>query len=188
LRDSLRFERVLFGSRQVSKGGDRRKGKKRREDEPIEHPEQLHDPLLPPTRPRRRNLNRKLMHAPVLSQNRQAAEVHSMPSIDLVLVRKVRDPNKVVVVVLVLEILTGDFNLVELLVLEFDEPVRGGFEVGPFGFLVERCFVAVAPGLEAGDVLAESRLGGEEVLLELGLFRGGSQRKNGEERREKDEP
>jgi hypothetical protein len=72
----------------------------------------------------------------------------------------------------VLEVLTGHFDLVELLILELDEPVRRRFEVRTLRLLVEHRFVAVSPDLKAGDVLSERRLRREEVFLELDLCWG----------------
>lgn len=129
------------------------------------------------------------MHAAVVAEDGEAAKVGAVRARDVKLVRKVADADVVRVVVLVLhravvsdqpeerggrthlKVLSRDLDLVELLVLELDEPVADALEVRLLGALVEERFVAVAPGLEALDVVAEGRLGREEVLLELRLRR-----------------
>ena len=111
------------------------------------------------------------MDAAVLAEDGQPTEEDAVAAVDVVSVREVRDADEVVVVVLVLQVLAGYLDLVELLVLELDEPVRRRFEVDTLRLAVERLLVAVAPLLQALDVFAEVRLRREEVFLELGLSR-----------------
>lgn len=119
----------------------KRRGEREGSDSPVEHAEELHDPLFSSRSTDRRNLNRESMHAAVVSEDGEATEVDAVRPRHVKLVGKVTDANVVGIVVLVLyhlmsyitlenengtthlEVLTGNFDLVELLVLEFDEPV-----------------------------------------------------------------
>jgi hypothetical protein len=131
----------------------------------------VHDPLLAPRSASGRDLDHELVDAAVLAEDGQPTEEDAVAAVDVVSVREVRDADEVVVVVLVLQVLAGYLDLVELLVLELDEPVRRRFEVDTLRLAVERLLVAVAPLLQALDVFAEVRLRREEVFLELGLSR-----------------
>ena len=157
---------------------------------PIEHAKELHKALLAPRGSDGWDLDREAVHAAVVAEDGESAEVGAMGARDVKLVRKVADANVVRVVVLVLdywkegsacvakglkkeahlEVLSRDLDLVKLLVLKLDEPVADALEIRLLGALVEERLVAIAPSLEALDVVAKGRLGREEVPFELSLW------------------
>jgi hypothetical protein len=82
----LAVRECAVGERKISE--ERREGG-RAQDEPVEHPEELHDPLFAAGSASRRNLNCELVDASVLSEDGKAAEVDTMAAIDVVLVCEV---------------------------------------------------------------------------------------------------
>ena len=121
-----------------------------------------------------------------MSDDRESSEEDAVRARDVELVGEMTDSNVIRVVVLVLqkwsasaseggrdkkylEILTGDLDLVEFLVLELDEPMRSGFQVASFRFLVEQDLVTIPPGLQSLHIVSERRFRSEEVLFEVSL-------------------
>lgn len=163
------------------------KGRRTARNVPVEHAEELHDSLLAASGSHGGDLDRKAVGAAVVAEDRESAEVDAVGPGDVELVGKVADANVVGVVVLVLakagvsldrlhpverthlQVLARNLDLVELLVLELDEPMADRLEVRSLRLLVEKRLVAIPPVAQALEVVAQVRLGREEVLLELCL-------------------
>lgn len=134
----------------------------------IEHPEELNKLLFAP-RTTRKQLDGEGSLTAIVADQRNAPCERASESTDFDFRCEIADLDERAIVVLVLEILTGNLDLIEGLILVLDEPVTERLKRVTLRLAVQNLLVSVSPSLQALNILLQVWLCGDEVIM-VGFF------------------
>ena len=132
----------------------------------VEDAEQLQDTLLTSRASSSGELNSERVHASVVATNPEATMANTNTANQLHIREEALNAYKVGVLIAMLQILPGHFNIVELEEAELAELMRVLFERDCELPAIKPLLKAISPSAQLLDVLVHRRLVGDEVFLE----------------------